>query len=62
MNKHEQVMQQLGCDDLNELIDPKFLREFGLAMPGQYGMVCQNVKDRLPISKRWVQVLLCMRS
>jgi hypothetical protein len=47
MNKHEQVMQQLGCDDLNELIDPKFLREFGLVMPGQYGMVCQNVKNQI---------------
>ena len=47
MNQHEQVMQQLGCDDLNELVDPKFLREFGLVMPGQYGMVCQNVKDQI---------------
>jgi hypothetical protein len=47
MNSHEQVMQQLGCDDLNELVDRKFLQEFGLVMPEQYGMVCQNVKEQI---------------
>ena len=47
MNSHEQVMQQLGCDDLNELVDPKFLREFGLVMPEQYGMVCKDVTAQI---------------
>ena len=47
MNSHQQVMQQLGCDDLNELVDRKFLQEFGLVMPEQYGMVCQNVKEQI---------------
>jgi len=47
MNRHEQVMQQLGCDDLNELVDPEFLQEFGLVMPEQYGMVCKDVKAQI---------------
>lgn len=47
MNSHEQVMRQLGCDDLSELVDPKFLQEFGLVMPEQYGMVCQNVEEQI---------------
>jgi len=40
-------MQQLGCDDIAELVDPKFLQEFGLDIPGQYGMVCQDVKAQI---------------
>ncbi len=40
-------MQQLGCDDLHELIDRKFLQEFGLVVPGQYGMVCQDVAAQM---------------
>jgi len=47
MNSHQQVMQKLGCDDLSELVDPKFLKEFGLVTPEQYGMVCQNVTDQI---------------
>jgi len=40
-------MQQLGCDDIAELVDPKFLQEFGLDTPGQYGMVCQDVQAQI---------------
>ena len=47
MTSHEQVMLQLGCDDLHELVDHKFLQEFGLVMPQQYGMVCQDVQDQI---------------
>ena len=47
MNSHEKVMQLLGCDDLHELLDRKFLAEFGLELPGQYGMVCKDVKAQI---------------
>jgi hypothetical protein len=47
MNSHQQVMQQLGCDELGELVDRNFLQDFGLVMPEQYGMVCQNVKEQI---------------
>ena len=35
IGSHQQAMQQLGCDDLHELVDRKFLQEFGLELPGQ---------------------------
>ncbi len=40
---HEELVTCLGGRDLDGLIDPYFLREFGLGKPGQYGMVCGDV-------------------
>ena len=44
MGSHQQVMQQLGCDDLHELVDRKFLQELGLGFLGRW-------LDRLAIGK-----------
>jgi len=47
MHSHESVMNQLGCSELRSLIAPEFLGEFGLDVPGQYGMVCLDVKAQI---------------
>ena len=39
----EAIVDYLGGRDLSQVIDPAFLREFGLSTPGQYGMVAGNV-------------------
>jgi hypothetical protein len=44
---HEDVVTRLGGRDLSQLIDPYFLREFGLSKPGQYGMVCGDVSAEI---------------
>jgi hypothetical protein len=45
MNSHQNVLKQLGCKDLTELVDRDFLEKYGLAMPAQYGMVCKDVRQ-----------------
>lgn len=37
------IIRALGGRALGELLDPVFLRTFGLAQPAQYGMVCGDV-------------------
>lgn len=46
MASHQNVLGQLGCEDLTELIDQDFLEKYGLAVPAQYGMVCKDVRQQ----------------
>lgn len=44
MSCHQKVLQAMGVADLDTQVDPDFLERLGLNHPGQYGMVCADVK------------------
>ena len=43
MSDHEKILAALGCNDLSTLIPQRFLDQFGLNAPSQYGMICRDV-------------------
>ena len=45
--EQSKIVERLGGRDLSSVIDSNFLREFGLGMPGQYGMVCGDVGSEI---------------
>lgn len=46
MASHQDILNFLGCKDLTQLVDPEFLAAHGLEQPGQYGMVCKDVREQ----------------
>jgi hypothetical protein len=40
---HQAVLEAMGCAELSTLVDPAFLRAFGLEPPRQYGLVTADV-------------------
>ena len=38
-----EILRKIGGRDFDALVDPAFLRRFGLSRPGQYGVVCADV-------------------
>ena len=60
MCSHDDVLEVLGCDDLERLVDPKFLQAHGLVTPGQYGMVCEDVRGQARKLEALGQALLCV--
>ena len=40
---HQAILDEIGCDDLTQLVDPVFLQRFNLEPPVQYGLVSADV-------------------
>ena len=46
-DSHQRILDFMGVKDLTTLVDKAFLEEFGLQMPNQYGVVCEDVRKNL---------------